>query len=142
MKLRSKIGTLLAIRGADRRLVCEATVMLRMARLVVLSVPFRLIALWLRRAPETSAYDEASLLRARRAVTIAERNVPWNAVRQPQAMAAKAKPAWGGCGSAFQLGATFDRSDRLIAHAWLVAGSEIIVGAAGIPGMSPLARFG
>jgi hypothetical protein len=30
----------------------------------------------------------------------------------------------------------------VIAHAWLVAGGQVVIGAAGIPGMSPLGRFG
>jgi hypothetical protein len=36
----------------------------------------------------------------------------------------------------------FDPNGKLIAHAWLVAGGVVVVGGAGIPGMSPLARFG
>jgi hypothetical protein len=142
MKPRRKIGTFLAMSGSDRWLVCEAITMLGMARLIILTVPFRWMAPWLRRAPETDNCDGALLSRVRRAVTIAARNVPWNAVCLPQAMAAKAMLARRGCGSAFHLGATLDANGKLIAHAWLVAGGEIVVGAAGVPGMSPLARFG
>jgi hypothetical protein len=142
VKLRHKIGTFLAMSGAERLLVCEAIVMLGMARFIVLTVPFRLVAPWLRCAPEAGTCDEALLFQVRQAVTTAARNVPWNAVCLPQAMAAKAMLARRGCGSAFHLGATFDPNGKLIAHAWLVAGGKVVVGDAGIPGMSPLARFG
>ena len=128
--------------GADRWLVCEAIVMLGLARFIVLTVPFRLIAPQLSRAPETGSCDEALLLRVRQAVTTAARNVPWNAVCLPQAMAAKAMLARRGCGSAFHLGADFNAQGKLIAHAWLVAGGTVVVGAAGIPAVTPLARFG
>ena len=63
---------------------------------------------------------------------MAGRNVPWNAVCLPQAMAAKAMLARRGCGSSFRLGADFDAQGRIIAHAWLVAGGTIVVGAAGV----------
>jgi hypothetical protein len=86
--------------------------------------------------------DEILLLSVRKAVTTAARNVPWNAVCLPQAMAAKAMLARRGCGSSFHLGADFDAQGKLIAHAWLVAGGTIVVGAAGIAGVTPLARFG
>ena len=117
--------------------------MLGLARFIVITVPFRLMAPWLARAPERSTCDEALVLRVRKAVTMAARNVPWNAVCLPQAMAAKAMLARRGYGSALHLGAGTDGEGKLIAsHAWLVAGGTIVVGAAGIAGVTPLARFG
>jgi Transglutaminase-like superfamily len=142
MKLRRKLRTFLGMSGADRWLVCEAILALAVARLIVLTVPFRFMAPWLARAPDTGACDEALLLRVRRAVTAAARNVPGNAVCLPQAMAAKAMLTRRGCGSSFHLGADFDAQGKLIAHAWLVAGGTVVVGAAGIAGVTPLARFG
>ncbi|MGH6835912.1 MAG: lasso peptide biosynthesis B2 protein [Methylocella sp.] len=127
---------------ADRLLVCEAILALALARLIVLAVPFRLLAPRLSRAPETDACDEALLLRVRTAVTTAARNVPWNAPCLPQAMTAKAMLTRRGCGSSFHLGAGFNAQGQLIAHAWLVAGGTIVVGAAGIGSVTPLARFG
>jgi hypothetical protein len=47
-----------------------------------------------------------------------------------------------GCGSSFYLGAGFNAQGQLIAHAWLVAGGTVVVGAASIGGVTPLARFG
>lgn len=140
--LQRKLKTFLAMRGADRLLVCEAVGMLALARLIILTVPFRYVVPWLLRAPETDSCDEELLLRVRMAVTMGARNVPWNAVCLPQAMAAKGMLARRGCGSALHLGAAIDTNGKLIAHAWLVSRGEVVIGAAGIPGMSALARFG
>jgi hypothetical protein len=140
--LRRKLKTFLAMRAPDRLLVCEAVAMLALARLIVLTVPFRYMVPWLSRAPETDSCDQVLLLSVRKAVTTVARNVPWNAVCLPQAMAAKAMLAWRGCGSALHLGATIGPNGTLIAHAWLISGGEAVIGAASTGGMSPLARFG
>jgi Transglutaminase-like superfamily len=137
-----KLRTFLRMSVAERRLIYEATLMLALARLIVLTVPFRLITPWLRRAPATESCDQKLLLAVRRALTIAARNVPWSVVCLPKALAAKVMLARRGCGSAFHLGATFDSNGRLIAHAWLVADGQVVIGAPGISGMSTLARFG
>jgi hypothetical protein len=142
MHLRRKLRAFLGMSGTDRRLVLEAMLMLGLARFLVIAVPFRILAPWLARAPATSSCDEVLVLRVRKAVTMAARNVPWNAVCLPQAMAAKAMLARHGCGSAFHLGADFDAQGKITAHAWLVAGGTVVVGAAGIAGVTPLARFG
>jgi hypothetical protein len=142
MNLRRKFGTFVALRRADRALIGEAVLWLGLARLLVLALPFRLLARLLVRAPASDADDAAVLVRVRRAVTTAARNVPWNAVCLPQAMAAKAMLARRGCGSSLRLGAGFDGDGKLIAHAWLVVGGTVVVGAAGIPGVTPLASFG
>jgi Transglutaminase-like superfamily len=142
VKLPRKLKTFLGMTGADRLLVCEAMLALALARLIVLTVPFPYTAPWLARAPETGSSDPALPLRIGQAVTVAARNAPGNMVCLPQAMAAKAMLARRGCGSSFHLGVGFDAQGKFIAHAWLVAGGTIVVGAAGIAGVMPLARFG
>jgi len=143
MRLWRKFKTFLAMGGPDRLLVCESAAMLALARLIVLTVPFRILARWLSRAPETDCCDQLLLVRVRRAVTTAARNVPWNAVCLPQAIAAKAMLARRGFGSSLHLGAQPDAErGTLVAHAWLVAGGTVVVGAAGISQVTPLARFG
>ena len=87
MRLRRKFRTFYGRMSAqDRRLVYEAALLLALARLIVLTLPLRIIAPWLCRAPETRSCDEQLLRSVRRAVTIAARNVPWNAVCLPQAL--------------------------------------------------------
>jgi|SRR5271169_4960500 len=142
VKLRRKLKTFLGMSSADRWLVCEAIVMLGMARFIVTTVSFRLVAPWLSRASYTRSYDEALLPRVRQAVMTAARNVPWNAVCLPQAIAAKAMLTRRGCRSSLHLGADLNAQGKLTAHAWLVAGDTVVVGAAGISCVTPLARFG
>ena len=142
MNLRRKVGTFLTLPGADRALIGEAALLLGLARLLVLTTPFRLLARGLAWAPGRDAADVVLLGRVRRAVTTAARNVPWNAVCLPQAMAAKAMLARRGCGSSLRLGAGFDGNGKLIAHAWLVVGGTVVVGGAGISGVTPLTSFG
>jgi hypothetical protein len=122
VKLRHKVGTFLRMPGEERRFVCEAVLMLGLARVLVNTVPFRRLVPWLSRVPETDVPCQPGLvLRVRRAVMTAARNVPWNAACLPRAMAAKAMLARRGCGSSFHLGAGFAGEGKLIAHAWLVA---------------------
>ena len=142
MKLKDKFAAFRRLTFAERRLILEATIILAASRIVVLTVPFRFIARWVSRMPENGACDEALRGQVRQAITIAAKNVPWNAVCLPQAMTAKVMLARRGCGSSFHLGAGFDEKGKFVAHAWLVANGDIVVGAAGTRGLSPLAKFG
>jgi hypothetical protein len=142
VQLQHKLNTLLSMRATDRSLVYEAILALALARIIVITMPFRFLVPWLSRSPETSSCDGELLLRVKRAVTMAARNVPWNAVCLPQAMAAKVMLARRGCGSALHLGAGANKHGKLVAHAWLVAGGVIVIGEAGTSNVIPLARFG
>jgi len=142
MRLRRKLKSFLRLRRADRLLLAEASIMLGIARLCVLTVPFRVLAKWLARTPDAPAADTASVIRMGRAVARAARNVPWHAVCLPQAMAAKAMRVRRGQGSAFHLGATLEDDGEFSAHARLECDGTIVTGAAGMRGMSHLVRFG
>jgi hypothetical protein len=141
VRLFRKLGRFLQMTNRQHMLLLEAALFLGVSRLVLLTVPFGRIARWLLRSPDTGLHDAATVLAVGEAVTIAARNVPWNAVCLPQAMAAKAMLARRGQGSTLHLGAA-RASDGLTAHAWLVAGGEIVVGEVGIEDMAPLACFG
>jgi hypothetical protein len=142
MHLRGKLQSFLRQSTTECWLVAEAMVWLAFARLVILTIPFRVLVRALDRAPECGTHDGLMLQRVRRAVTTAARNVPWNAVCFPQAIAAKLMLSRRGCGSALHLGAGFDGNGTLIAHAWLVVGRTVVVGAAGMTRVTPLTRFG
>lgn len=142
MRLRRKLGRFLHMTIGQKMLLIEAALCLAAARLVIVLVPFRHVAPWLQRAPHSPDCDADTVQAVREAVTVAARNVPWNAVCLPQAMAAKAMLARRGQGSALHLGAGKADDGGLLAHAWLVAGGKVVVGEEGIAGMAPLARFG
>lgn len=137
-----KLRVFRALDSADRLLVLEAIVALSVAGVLLRAVPFRWLARWLSRTPDDGVCVERLLVRVRRAVTMAAANVPWTAVCLPQAMAAKALLARRGHGSACVFGAGTDANGTLVSHAWLVSGGRIVVGAAGVRGVTPLARFG
>ena len=157
MKLARKFNRFIRLRRADRLLLAEAVMMLAIARFCVVAVPFRVLAKWLAHAPDAPAPDfpasgptassptapDGKLpARVGWAIATAARNVPWNAVCLPQAIAAKAMLARRGQGSAFHLGAMMGEDGRLTAHAWVECRGLIVTGAAGMRGMSHLARFG
>jgi hypothetical protein len=141
VRRRRKLNHFLQMTSRQRLMLIEAALFLGLARLVLLTVPFGRFAPWLQRVPDSGSHDAQTVLAVGEAVAIAARHVPWNAVCLPQAMAAKAMLARRGQGSALHLGA--GKADRgLTAHAWLIAGGEIVVGEAGIAQVAPLARFG
>ena len=136
-----RLHRFLQMPNRQRLLLLEAALFLGLARLALLTLPFGRIAPWLQRSPDSDRRDTTAVRAVGQAVTIAARNVPWNAVCLPQAMAAKAMLARRGQGSTLHLGAARAGSG-LTAHAWLVAGGEVVVGEAGIDDVAPLARFG
>jgi hypothetical protein len=146
-----KLATAAKLPPASLLRVAEAALFLALARLAVIALPFRLLVTWMRRSPDNSPAnktehqaggDPSLLLAVREAVEIAARNVPFNAVCLPQAMAAKAMLARRGCGSACHFGAHSGKDGKFIAHAWLMVGDKVVVGGAGIAQVTPLARFG
>lgn len=141
MPIRRKIASFRRHRVRDQLMIVEAVMTLGIARMLVLALPLRALVPWLSRSPDGASADDLLIRRVPRAVTIAARNVPWNAVCLPQAIAAKAMLAQRGHGSAFHLGATIE-NEKLSAHAWLTTGAVVVVGAKGMPGMSHMARFG
>jgi hypothetical protein len=142
VRLVRKLGNFLRMSHGRRLLLLEAALLLGCARLALVTLPFGRVARWLQRAPDSGRHDDATVLAVRDAVTVAARNVPWNAVCLPQAIAAKAMLARRGHGSALHLGAGKAEGGALAAHAWLEAGGRIVIGEAGTANMAPLARFG
>lgn len=142
MQLGRKLRRFLDMKGADRLLNLEAAAFLALMRVALLVIPFHHLTKALERMPESPTCAKTTVVAVRRAIEMAARNVPWNAVCLPQAMAAKAMLARRGCGSALHLGAVKRDGEGLTAHAWLVAGGEVVVGEAGVADAAPLARFG
>lgn len=142
MRMFRKLRRFLSMPGTERSLLLEAAFFLALARLAILVIPFRRIVPWLERTPDSPDRNAVAIAAVRRAVDVAQRNVPWNAVCLPQAMASKAMLARRGQGSALHIGAAMADGGGLMAHAWLVAGGEIVVGEDESRNVTPLARFG
>ena len=142
MALRRKLRSFLRLATVDQRMIAEAAWWLGVSRLAIWLLPFRRLAPWLSRMPETPDCDRDLVRRVRRAVTVAARNMPRRPMCLPRAIAAKAMLARRGCGSAFHIGAGRDPGGGLALHAWLVAGGEVVVGGAGAAHVKSVARFG
>lgn len=131
--------------GTERWLIAEAVFSLGAARAMIRLVPFRWIAPRLESKPRdsgrSSVPDPVLLGSVRRAVITAANHVPWNAVCLPQAMAAKFMLARRGYPSTLHLGVARTGPDALLAHAWLEAGSAIVVGERGVETVTPVAQF-
>ncbi|MGI8568455.1 MAG: lasso peptide biosynthesis protein [Methylocella sp.] len=142
MPLRRKLWTFLGMSSAGRLWVCEADPGAGSGQA---DRPYGSLS-----SDGAGAFARARDRRLRRGIVVGgahdgknsgaqcavERGVP------PAGMAAKAMLARRDCGSSFDLGAEFSAQGQLTAHSWLVAGGTIVVDAAGIGSVTPLARFG
>lgn len=128
-------------RAIDRLLILEAAAWLGLARFYIVWFPFGWLAPWLRK-PAAGPGRPEKVQRIGRAVLTASRHVPWQAACLPQALAAKLMLSLRGQGSILHLGAQFDDSGDLAAHAWLTCGGDIVTGGAGLPGYTPLVQLG
>ncbi|MEW6364189.1 MAG: lasso peptide biosynthesis B2 protein [Acidobacteriota bacterium] len=133
---------------AERVLLVEACVLLGLARLALLVLPFRRLSVWLgvqMNDPE-SQIDAYDLLRAREvgdAVRSAANNMPWVGACLPQAVAAQWMLKRRRITGTLCLGVAKDGTnpEMLTAHAWLRCGDDILTGAAGHEQFAVVAEF-
>lgn len=123
---------------AERLLLLEAIAMLGAARLLILTIPFRWLAVSLGKTmTESGPHQEPCALRQAcmigQAIRSAAGNTPWESVCLPQAVAGQWMLKRRGIGATLYLGVTKadDRPENLAAHAWLRCGDQIVTGAAG-----------
>jgi hypothetical protein len=129
----SRLRKFVGLAGADRGWLIEAGIWLGVARLAILVLPFRWLALGLGRHMALSAEDSGLappelLDRISWAVATASRHLPWNCTCLAQAMAGKAMLKCRGVPSTLYLGVAKDGEARLQAHAWLRCGARILTG--------------
>jgi hypothetical protein len=133
---------------AERLLLLEAFVLLGVARLLVLVMPFRWLALSLGRhrhesAPRTDPCDLQLARMIGRAVRSAAANTPWKSVCLPQAVAGQWMLKRRRIAATLYLGVAKkeDEPEQLAAHAWLRYGDAILTGAAGHRQFTVVAAF-
>lgn len=122
----------------EKRLLLEAFVLLGIARLLVLVLPFRWLARsvggHMQESPDKVADSDLALAGLiGQAVCSAAGNTPWESVCLPQAVAGQWMLKRRGIPGTLYLGVakTEENLDKLAAHAWLRCGSLIITGASG-----------
>ncbi len=146
-----RVRTLMTIGWARQRLVPEAALMLLVARIRLLAVPFpKLAARWgaLIRVGDpqltmAQASDEAvELARAIGwAVTATASVMPFKAMCIQQAVAARGMLARRGVSGVLHYGAGRDEAGALVAHAWLDAAGVKVTGYPIAPGIAEIGAF-
>lgn len=134
----------------DRRLLAEAAFCLAVARLLVLSLPFRRLSRRLGtrgRESSTAAHGEATsraLGRVVWALQATARRLPWRCACLEQGIAGKMMLGRRGIASTLYLGVAREgeAGSRATAHAWLRSGHVVITGAAGRERYAVVATFG
>jgi len=132
----------------ERLLLLEAFALLAVARLMVLILPFKWLAVSLGRHMNESGTHVApsDLLIARmagQAVRSAANNTPWESVCLPQAVAAQWMLKRRHIAATLYLGVAKNenKTENLAAHAWLRCGDIILTGVAGHRQFTVVATF-
>ena len=142
----SRLRKFLSLAPADQILLVEAGVWLGVARLVLLTLPFR----WIKRGwgePQALSAEKSEgtppelLERVSWAVATASRNLPWDCLCLAQAMAAKAMLKRRGISSTLYLGVAKDGTAPSLSHAWLTCGEQVLTGQQGMGEFSVIATF-
>ena len=133
--------------GTDRWLLIEAALFAALARMAILTLPFRWFAPWLGRHGEandgTDETTEAEPVRHRvgRAVQLAGRHTPWQSKCLVQAIAARLMLGRRGVAGTIYLGLAKDPDGQMKAHAWLQSGDTIVTGRNGMSRFTVLSSF-
>lgn len=133
---------------AERLLLLEAFALLGLARLLVLTLPFRWLAVTLGKRMNESGQqiDVSDLDHARmigRAVRSASNYTPWQSVCLPQAAACQWMLRRRHIAGTLYLGVSKDdaKPEKLAAHAWLRCGNIILTGKDGHRQFTVVAMF-
>ncbi len=142
----SRLRKFLGLPHADRGCLVEAGFWLGIARLAILTLPFRWVAPGLGRhmaqSPEEAGAAPAELLdRISWAVATASRHLPWDCLCLAQAMAGKAMLKRRGVPSTLYLGLAKAGEAQLQAHAWLRCGERILTGWQGMGEFTVITTF-
>jgi len=121
---------------ADRGLLLEASLWLGVARLALLTVPFKWIAPFLGRqkaetGPELGPHPEKDILRIGWAVRCVACRTPWESACLAQAIAADRMLQRRGIPGTLYLGMAKGETEAWQAHAWLRCGPHVLTGGPG-----------
>jgi len=132
----------------ERLLLLEAFALLGVARLLVLTLPFKCLAVSLgRHMHESGAQVAPDELRSARligqAIRSAADNTPWESVCLPQAVAGQWMLKRRRIPATLYLGVAKDNDnpERLAAHAWLRCGDVVLTGSVGHRRFTVVATF-
>lgn len=142
-----RLRKLLRLPVADGCLLVEATIFAALARIAILTLPFRWIAPWLGRHTESAGEsgetvgDDLVRQRVGWAVQVVSRHTPWQSKCLVQSIVARLMLGRRGVAGTIYLGLAKDPDGQLIAHAWLRSGAMIVTGRRGMLQFTVLSSF-
>lgn len=130
----------------DRWFLAEAALLTAVARMAILTLPFRWIAPWLGRHAESTSEASAAVdgqvrHRVGWAVQAASRHLPWQSKCLVQAIAARLMLGRRGVAGTIYLGLARDPDGQMKAHAWLRSGDLVVTGRRGMLQFTVLSSF-
>ncbi len=146
--LMARIGKIFTLSSENRRLALEATSLLFLARIAVISLPFRWIAKTLgeKRDPtseidKTSKANDLELNRIGWTIRRISDHTPWKSNCLAQAIAAQRMLSRRNRPSAIYFGLTKTDEGKMEAHAWLKSADTILTGGTKLDQYSVVAIF-
>jgi hypothetical protein len=144
----SALRKFLTLSWSSRLLLLEAFFFLAAARAALVTLPFRRLTTLLgrqsdelpRQAPDGPAPAQARAVAG--AVERMARRTPWESACLTQAIAAQFMLQRRQLSSLLCLGTRIDTTGKLVAHAWLRYGNEILLGGADHQSFTLLSAFG
>jgi len=129
-----RVARLLALPMADRLALAEAAMLLGLTRAMVLAVPFRIYSRLLgRHMAEAARMDTpahaGAITRVKWAVATMGRHLPWECNCMNSSITGMLMLRRRGIPCTMYLGVVRESPEKIKAHAWLRAGTQIIVGA-------------
>ena len=125
-------------------MLLHATVWLALARLMLITIPFRRLAAKLscEDSAATEGPDLELLERIGYAVRVAAANVPWRSDCFPQSIAGWMLLKHHGHNGAIHLGVERSGTDDLAGHAWLTCAEIVVTGGAELDRYAEIHRLG
>jgi hypothetical protein len=138
-----RLARVWALSGPDRALLVEAITTLAIASLVVALLPFRTIDRFAGRPARSGPPRDArrSLTRVAWAVRAGARRAPFRAMCFEQGLAAAWMLRRRGITTALHYGAARE-DDNLVAHVWVTAGDDDVIGCENKDRFAELVRLG
>jgi hypothetical protein len=131
----SRVRTFLKLSLVDKLLVLEAFVLLGLARLAVLTLPFRWLAYFLGKKKESLVEEEKSeeppVPKARHigwAIRLISEHTPWESNCLAMAVAGRFMLKRRKIAGTLYFGMTKNDEGELEAHAWLKSGRKVLTG--------------
>lgn len=142
-----KIKKFLKLKFRDKLLLLEALCLTAIARIIILTIPFKYIKKFIGKHKEETPFkiDKTDYIAAYRigwAVNIVQKHTPWESLCLVQALTAQNMLKRRKLSSTLYLGVKIGNDKKNEAHAWLRCGEMFVTGGINKNEFAEVARFG